>query len=154
MNSPHLPFIITFITIHIKDFLPKIHPLLIKHHLVKKLDEYVEYKMGRKLWLVISLIAIVSLATFIPPALCWSMIVFWGKPVPPFTILTDGDWVAVISVLITTYISGNVWSKHIYSKTQQQDNTLLSPLSPAPPPNQPTTDPDKAALQAALTHNQ
>ena len=162
MNAPpHIPFIITFIAIHIKDLLPKIHPLLIRHHLIKKLDDWIEVNMGRKLSLVIAILTLVSLFAFLPPLVCWLMAVVWGKVVPPLVILTDGDWVAVVSVITTTYVGSNVWQKHVLKNQQQNNNSGDNNSSPnQPPPSTPstpqcppTTDPDKAALQAALTHS-
>jgi hypothetical protein len=99
----HIPFIITIVWIHIKDFMPKIRELLNNINVYNKIDSWIEKKMGRKLTLLYVVLILATVATFLPPIIVWILELRTGKNYPDFTILGSTEWVTMISLLVTTY---------------------------------------------------
>lgn len=71
-----------------------------------------EYK-SRKWFLVLLIVSIATIGTFVPP-----MISAWvfGEP-KPLIILSGTEWVSVISMIVSAYIAGNVFQKHVEAKS-------------------------------------
>lgn len=161
MQSIHIPFIITILWIHLRDFLPRIRPLLIKFNIYAKIDKWIETKMSRKLILLYVVIVLATLGTFVPPIIVWVFGIY-GKTVPPFTILGSTEWVSMISLVVTTYFGSNVWEKHVAlsngvmpndMKGVQMQGSVLGRQAPLNVnANNQADDPDKEALKDALKH--
>lgn len=70
-----------------------------------------EYKKtnSRKWKLVLLILLIATVGTFVPPLLsAW----VFGASAPLF-ILTGGNFVTLITLLVSAYFGANVWQKHV-----------------------------------------
>lgn len=112
MHSIQIPFMLTIAWLHIKDFFPKIHPLLLRFHVYDKINGWLENKMSRKLVLLYIVVALATIGTFVPPIVSWALALA-GKNTPPFEILGSTEWVSMISLVVSTYFGSNVWEKHV-----------------------------------------
>lgn len=125
----HIPFFIIFAWVHIKEYLPRIHPLLTKIHAYEKLNGWLEMKMSRKLILLYVVITLATLGAFVPPIITWALNLA-GKKSPPFEILGSTEWVSMISLVVSTYFGSNVWEKHVALSNgilpSQLDNTVMT----------------------------
>ena len=129
MHHIHIPFMITIVWMHMKDFLPRIHPLLIKANAYEKVNRWLEMKMSRKLILMYVVIVLATLGAFVPPIITW-VLTLCGKNAPPFEILGSTEWVSMISLVVSTYFGSNVWEKHVAISNgilpSQLDNTCMT----------------------------
>lgn len=129
MVSIHIPFFLSVLWIQVKDFLPKIHPLLIKYNAYSKLNGWLEMRLkSRKLSLLYIVIVLATVGAFAPPIISW-VLALYGKNSPPFEILGSTEWVSMISLVVTTYFGSNVWEKHVAISNgiapAQLDNTCM-----------------------------
>lgn len=110
----HIPFFLTLIALHLKSVLPKIHPFLIRANIIKKLDVWLKENLmkSRKMKLMLLIIMLATIGTFLPPIICWLMILL-KHPVPAFTILTDSDWITVISIIVPAWMGALTYEKHL-----------------------------------------
>lgn len=166
MHVAHIPFMITIVWMHIRDFLPKLRPLLIRFHVYDKINNWIEFKMSRKLTLLYIVLVLATVGAFIPPIITWALNLY-GKNAPPFEILGSTEWVSMISLVVSTYFGSNVWEKHVAISNgvqpSQLDNACKiikgSPGAIQPVPvqtnftQQQQGDLDKDALKNSLTHD-
>jgi len=129
MHHIHIPFIITVLWMHLKNFLPKAHPLLLKYNAYEKLNGWLGNRMkSRKLLLLYIVIFLATLGTFVPPIVTW-VLALCGKNAPPFEILGSTEWVSMISLVVSTYFGSNVWEKHVALSNgiypNQLDTTIM-----------------------------
>ena len=106
----HIPFVLTFLSLHLVMISKKIRPLAIKFNLYQRLEKYL--MKSRKLTLLTWVIILATVGTFIPPLVCWILALF-KYHIQSFMILTDGDWITVISITIPAYMGALTWEKHI-----------------------------------------
>ena len=119
----HIPFFIVILWIHVKEFLPKIRPLLIKINAYEKINGWLEMKISRKLFLLYVVIILATVGAFAPPIITWALALA-GKKTPPFEILGSTEWVSMISLVVSTYFGSNVWEKHVALSNGIQPNQL------------------------------
>lgn len=128
MHSIDIPFVLTIVWLHMKDFLPKVHPLLLRFHVYDKINGWIENKMSRKLILLYIVVGLATLGAFVPPIISWALALA-GKNSPPFEILGSTEWVSMISLVVSTYFGSNVWEKHVAISNgiqpSQLDNTCM-----------------------------
>jgi len=114
---------------HLKDFLPRIHPLLIKYNVYARINGWLEMKKSRKLSLLYVVLGLATLGAFAPPLITW-ILNMCGKNSPPFEILGSTEWVSMVSLVVTTYFGSNVWEKHVAISNgispSQLDDTCMS----------------------------
>lgn len=106
MSKIHIPFTIVAIFSHIKYFLPRIHPLLIKFDIYVKINKWIEINMSRKLILLYVVLSIATLGAFFPPFIIWFLTIL-GRKVVSFEILGSTEWITIVSLLVTTYFGVN-----------------------------------------------
>lgn len=128
MNHIHIPFILTILWMHAKEFFPAVKSLLLKINAYEKFDGWLEMKTSRKLVLLYIVIILATIGTFVPPIISWIMALA-GKNVPPFQILGSTEWVSMISLVVSTYFGSNVWEKQVAITNgiapKQLDNTCM-----------------------------
>jgi hypothetical protein len=123
----HIPFLITFLWLHIRNIPTDIH----KFGLIGKINKWLggDIMKSRKLRLLIWIIALATGAAFLPPLVCWLLNLFWHT-VSPLVILTDGDWITVVSITVPAYMGAITMEKHIAMRNniapEQLDQTVAN----------------------------
>jgi len=140
---------------HIKNIYPNIHKYLERFDFYKKIDTYI--MKSRKTKLLIAIIILATLGTFIPPLVCWLIWLATKQPIQPLIILTDGDWITIISIIVPAYMGALTWEKHIALSNNIPINELDQRVKEIQNIQQSVvskeSDPDKDTLKDALTHN-
>ncbi len=167
MSQIHIPLFITLFGMHLRTISPNIHKYLERFASYKKIDAILNMK-SRKSRLLLAIIVLATIGTFIPPLVCWLMSIITGHTVQPLVILTDGDWITVISIIVPAYMGFLTWEKHIALSNNVQPGQLdgvcdqiINPqgsqlnngqLVTVQVSQQQDTDADKEAFKDALKH--
>lgn len=134
--------------------------MLVKYDAYKKLEEFV--MKSRKLRLLIAIIVMATAAAFLPPLACWLLAFYLKKPILPLVLLTDGDWITVISIIVPAYIGALTWEKQIAmsnnvhpreldQKIAEIKNNMPATSLTAAPTNDDAAERQK--MKDALTHD-